>query len=84
MTIYEGVVQQGFNYDDGRPDISVQTAVFKNKNEALKWLKDIYEELVDYGSNLEDKDFDEEEMTFDLCADDESQEHHGQVKTYEL
>lgn len=84
MKIYEGVVQQGFNYDDGRPDISVQTAVFEDKNEALQWLKDIYNELVDYGSNLEDKDFDEEEMTFDLCADDESQEHHGQVKTYEL
>lgn len=84
MTIYECVVQQGFNYDDGRPDISVQTAVFKNKNEALKWLKDIYEELVDYRSDLDEKDFDEKEMTFDIYADDESQEHHGQVKTYEL
>lgn len=84
MIIYECVVQQGFNYDDGRPDISVQTAIFKDKNEALQWLKDIYNELVDYGSNLEDKDFDEEEMTFDIYADDESQEHHGQVKTYEL
>ena len=84
MIIYECVVQQGFNYDDGRPDISVQTAVFKDKNEALKWLKDIYDELVDYGSSLEDKNFDEEKMTFDICADDENQEHHGRVKTYEL
>lgn len=84
MTIYECVVQQGFNYDDGRPDISVQTAVFKDKNEALKWLKDIYNELVEYGSDLDEKDFDEEEMTFDIYADDENQEHHGQVKTYEL
>lgn len=84
MTIYECVVQQGFNYDDGRPDILVQTAVFKDKNEAFKWLKDIYDELVDYGSNFEDKNFDKEKMTFDICADDENQEHHGQVKTYEL
>lgn len=60
MTIYECVVQQGFNCDDGRPNISVQTAVFKNKKEALRWLKDIYDELLDYGSNLEEKDFDEE------------------------
>lgn len=84
MTIYECVVQQGFNYDDGRPDISVQTAVFKDKNEALKWLKDIYNELVEYGSDLDEKDFDEEEMTFDIDAYDGDQEHHGQVKTYEL
>ena len=84
MTIYEGVVQQGFNYDDGRPDILVQTAVFKDKNKAIKWLKDIYDELLDYSSGFEDKNFDKEKMTFDICADDESQEHHGQVKTYEL
>lgn len=84
MTIYECVVQQGFNYDDGRPDISVSTAVFKDKKEALKWLKDIYDELLDYGSGLDEKNFDEEEMTFDIDADDGDQEHHGQIKTYEL
>lgn len=84
MKIYECVVQQGFNYDDGRPDISVSTAVFKDKKEALKWLKDIYDELLDYGSGLDEKNFDEEEMTFDIDADDGDQEHHGQIKTYEL
>lgn len=39
MIFYECIAQEGFNYDNGRPNINVKTSLVKNEAEALKWLK---------------------------------------------
>lgn len=87
MTVYECILQEGFNYDNGRPNINVKTALVKNEAEALKWLKSEYTDLLeeleeDYFDVI--KKFDEDKLRFFIQANDGAQEHHGWVKIYRI